>query len=57
MLISIFLPAASVMDVNPTVIQLVDGLDFPLLPRNPSVDDPLNVWYIKVFQHGSSGSL
>ena len=44
-------PAATVMDVNPVVIQLVDGLDFPVLPRNPSVSDPLNVWYIKVFQH------
>jgi hypothetical protein len=50
-LISIFLPAATVMDVNPVVIQLVDGLEFPVLPRNPSVSDPLNVWYIKVFQY------
>ncbi|KAF9793272.1 hypothetical protein BJ322DRAFT_114657 [Thelephora terrestris] len=39
--------SASVMDVNPTIIQLVDGLEFPVLPRNPSAGDPLNVWYIK----------
>jgi len=39
--------SASVMDVNPTIIQLVDGMEFPVLPRNPSVNDPLNVWYIK----------
>ena len=46
-----FLPAATVMDLRPTVIQLLDQLEFPALPRNPSVSDPLNVWYIKVFQH------
>lgn len=39
--------SASVMDVSPTVIQLVDGLELPVLPRNPSVNDPLSVWYIK----------
>jgi len=50
-LTSIFLPAATVMDLRPTVIQLLDQLDFPVLPRSPSVSDPLNVWYIKVFQH------
>jgi hypothetical protein len=42
------LPAATVMDLNPTVIQLVDQLDFPVLPRNPSAGDPLSMWYIKV---------
>ena len=46
-----FLLAATVMDLRPTVIQLLDQLEFPVLPRNPSVSDPLNVWYIKVFQH------
>jgi len=45
------LPAATVMDLRPTVIQLLDQLEFPVLPRNPSVSDPLNVWYIKVFRH------
>jgi hypothetical protein len=45
------LSAATVMDLNPTVIQLVDQLEFPVLPRNPSASDPLNIWYIKVFQH------
>ena len=49
-LIWAFLSAATVMDVNPMVIQLVDGLDFPVLPRNPSASDPLNAWYIKVTQ-------
>jgi len=50
-LIWAFFPAVTVMDVNPTVIQLVDGLEFPVLPRNPSASDPLSVWYIKVFRH------
>ena len=45
-----FPPAMSVMDANPMIIQLVDGLQFPILPRDPSADDPLNVWYIEVFQ-------
>ena len=46
-----FLPAATVMDLRPTVIQLLDQLEFPVLPRSPSVSDPLNVWYIEVSQH------
>ena len=46
-----FLLAATVMDLNPMVIQLMDQLDFPTLPRSPSASDPLNVWYIKVLQH------
>jgi hypothetical protein len=52
-LISIFLTATSVMDVDPMVIQLVDGLEFPVLPRNPSANDPLSVWYIKVLEDSS----
>lgn len=55
-LILTLLLAASAMDMNPTVIQLMDGLEFPVLPRNPSVDDPLNVWYIKVSQYNSLDS-
>ena len=51
MLTLTFFPAATIMDLRPTVIQLLDQLEFPVLPRNPSVSDPLNVWYIKVFQH------
>src|SRR6266478_6385054 len=38
------------MDLEPTVIQLVDQLELPVLPRDPSVGDPLNMWYIKVFR-------
>lgn len=44
------------MDVNPTIVQLVDGMEFPVLPRNPSVNDPLGVWYIKVFYYSSPDS-
>lgn len=51
-----FLPAATAMDLNPTIIQLVDQLEFPTLPRNPSASDPLNVWYIKVLQQSPLAS-
>lgn len=47
-----FLLAVTVMDLSPMVIQLVDQLEYPVLPRNPSPSDPLNVWYIKVFRRG-----
>lgn len=50
-LIWALLPAVTVMDVNPMVIQLVDGLEFPVLPRNPAANDPLSMWYIEVFRY------
>ena len=45
------LPAATVMDLRPTVIQLLDQLELPVLPWDPSVRGSIDVWYVGVFQH------